>query len=375
MVTKRRVKQYCFGAILLFLVLEFSGLKLRFYETDFSEFDYPMYGNIQRFVDEMMAGESSVRPPFADNQATKFKLVNQDKCYLELDEEGAQRKIRVVYIVKSAATHFERRKTIRKTWGFERRFADVPVRTVFLVGLGSKDTNEKLQSEYDEYQDIVQGDFIDDYYNNTIKTLFGLKWAKHHCSNARFYMFVDDDYYVSTRNVLRFLRNPANYPQYLQNPTINFDDVQQQNQAFKSRGLNQLVDFDLPQDVELYAGYVLFRRPQRHWYGKWSVSIEEYPFHYYPPYVTAGAYILSTEALKKFYFGSLFVKKYIFDDVYMGILAKKLGVEPFHSPEFWMYRKYPYKVKDFRFTVASHEFSDPEELDRVWNQQKQAGNA
>ena len=32
---------------------------------------------------------------------------------------------------------------------------------------------------------------------------------------SRFYMFVDDDYYVSTRNLLRFLRNPVNFPKYL----------------------------------------------------------------------------------------------------------------------------------------------------------------
>jgi hypothetical protein len=37
---------------------------------------------------------------------------------------------------------------------------------------------------------------------------------------ARFYAFVDDDYYVSTRNMLRFLRNPVNYPRYLEDPVI-----------------------------------------------------------------------------------------------------------------------------------------------------------
>ena len=221
---------------------------------------------------------------------------------------------------------------------------------------------------------MVQGDFIDSYYNNTLKTLMGLKWAKQHCLNSRFYFFVDDDYYVSTRNVLRFLRNPVNYPEYLRNPTINFDDVRQMNRA-NNRKLNQLVDFDLPEEVVLYGGYVMFRRPLRHWFGKWSVSIETYPYHKYPPYVTAGAYVLSNGALKKFYYGSMFVKSYIFDDVYLGILAKKLDIEPFHSDEFWFERKYPYNVKDYRYTVASHDFSDPHELERVWNQQKQAGNA
>ena len=85
--------------------------------------------------------------------------------------------------------------------------------------------------------------------------------------------------------------------------------------------------------------------------------------------------VLSSEALKKFYYGSMFVKPYVFDDVYMGILAKKLAIEPFHCAQFWFHRKYPYKIKDFVYTVASHEFSNPTELERVWNEQKQAGNA
>ena len=36
---------------------------------------------------------------------------------------------------------------------------------------------------------------------------------------------MDDDYYVSTRNMLRFLRNPVNYPRYLEDPVISFDDI------------------------------------------------------------------------------------------------------------------------------------------------------
>jgi hypothetical protein len=40
----------------------------------------------------------------------------------------------VIYLVKSAVGNFERRKVIRQTWGFEKRFADVPIRTVFLLG-------------------------------------------------------------------------------------------------------------------------------------------------------------------------------------------------------------------------------------------------
>ena len=66
----------------------------------------------------------------------------------------------------------------------------------------------------------------------------GLKWAAKVCPEARFYAFVDDDYYVSTRNLLRFLRNPVNYPRYLQDPTIDFDDVLNQNKVGHSMLIN-----------------------------------------------------------------------------------------------------------------------------------------
>ena len=54
--------------------------------------------------------------------------------------------------------------------------------------------------------------------------MMGLRWAAEQCPTARFYFFVDDDYYISTRNVLRFLRNPVNYPAYLEDPVVSFDD-------------------------------------------------------------------------------------------------------------------------------------------------------
>ena len=75
-----------------------------------------------------------------------------------------------------------------------------------------------------------------------------------------------------------------------------------------------------------------------------------------------------------FYYGSMFVKPYIFDDVYLGIIAKKLGIELFHSNEFRT-SKWSLKAEDFAHIVASHEFSDPCELERVWNAQKKAGYA
>ena len=75
------------------------------------------------------------------------------------------------------------------------------------------------------------------------------------------------------------------------------------------RHLNQLVDFDLPDDVRLFTGFVFPRsRPHRHKSSKWFVGLDEYPYDFWPPYVTAGAYVLSREALIDMYFTSYYTK-------------------------------------------------------------------
>lgn len=87
-----------------------------------------------------------------------------------------------------------------------------------------------------------------------------------------------------------------------------------------------------------------------------------------------GAYVLSRHALIDMYYTSYFTKLFRFDDIWMGLVAKKADLDPFHCDEFHFYRK-QYSVRGYKYTVASHGFSDHKELDRVWNQQKEAGNA
>merc|ERR1712241_1143028 len=88
--------------------------------------------------------------------------------------------------------HFKQREVIRKTWGYEKRFSGVTIKTVFLLG-STESPNSALMSqiktEYDTYGDIIQGNFIDSYYNNTIKTMMGLRWAAELCHRARFFAF------------------------------------------------------------------------------------------------------------------------------------------------------------------------------------------
>lgn len=372
-----------------------------------------MVGDVSPYAEKMKNGERPSVKPVYNHDYTFYKTPNS-KCLSQ--DASHYENLRVLYLVKSALPHFKQRNAIRKTWGFETRFSDVPIRTVFLLGSDPGD-DESLQTRVEEedrkFNDIVQGDFLDTYYNNSIKTMMGLRWGVEHCPKARFYMFVDDDYYVSTRNLLRFLRNPVDYPRYLQEDVISFDDSQNKDnketrgfsrhlsqfegdgdetrgdslhlnetedfERFETGGtlrhLNQLVDFDLPEDVRLYSGFVFDSpRPHRHQTSKWFVDLEEYPFHRWPPYVTAGSYVLSRAALEDMYYTSYFTKLFRFDDIYLGLIAKKAAIEPFHAEEFHFYPA-PYQVMGYKYVVSSHGYQDPEKLVKVWNQQKQAGNA
>ena len=82
---------------------------------------------------QLKRGDTPDVTPINDHTYTILKTA-KGKCH---DEEGHYVKQRVVYVVKSALSHFERREVIRRTWGYEKRFSDVPIRTVFLLGSGA----------------------------------------------------------------------------------------------------------------------------------------------------------------------------------------------------------------------------------------------
>ncbi|XP_014612477.1 PREDICTED: beta-1,3-galactosyltransferase brn [Polistes canadensis] len=473
--------KYIILSISFIMILNYFGAFTHMFEVMYDEhFSYPYNGDVHEFVNALRYNQKPAVDPI-NVYNYSFIHNNEEKCI-----ESERSKFRIVYIIKSAIKNFDRRIAIRHSWGFEKRFFDVPSRTVFLLGIPHQDEElqAKIKLEATKYKDIVQANFIDTYYNNTIKTMMGFKWAVKYCSNSKFYMFVDDDMYVSVKNVLRFIRNPTNYPDYLKEPkkisqkreirypyeskrnfshvsnllnnenennylitkyisdtstnvkekllsnaklvklsevasatqenvsnpdyslgnqlttVLNNNSENTQNiftkinnsineeRIFKDistlyiyneteslvRKKRQVFDFELPEDVRLFAGFVFVSSPHRHRSSKWYVSLEEYPYHLWPPYITAGAYILSREALLDMYYTSFYTKHFKFDDIFMGLVAKKADIEPFHCEEFHFYKK-DYTKFNYKYVITSHGYGNPNELLQVWNEQKALGNA
>lgn len=191
----------------------------------------------------------------------------------------------LLILVKSAANHTKNREAIRKTWG---RISDPGTKLIFLVGFST--INSAIVAENADHNDIVQENFLDVYWNNTYKTIMGFNWATTFCPKAHHLLFVDDDYFVNLQNLLYFVRH-------------------------------------LNHNMPLLTGTLLpVSIPYRDKSSKWYVSMKDYPFRKYPPYLAGGAIIVSMDVARKMAAAFPYVKYLVIDDAYLGIVAYKLGI-------------------------------------------------
>lgn len=349
---------YKYAAIIAgIFLLDFLGVFTHLFEMQYEKnFHYPMEGDVFKYAQairdkrtHLEDGEIVPKPINFYN----YTYLHQRHCDLVKSERP-----QLTLLIKSALPNVKRREAIRRTWGYEQRFSDVHVRRVFLLGASTSSAQmDTADTEARQYGDIVQSDFIDAYFNNTIKTMMGLKWVVEHCQSAQYYMFVDDDYYVSMKNVLRFIAHPTLYPE-------------------NAVSLNSMWEHKAKvQHERLFGGFVFQTRPLRHKFSKWHVTLKEYPFNKWPPYVTAGAFILSRAAAIDLYYTSMYTKHFRFDDIYLGLLALKAGITLTHCGNFHFHRPRYSGPDSYRFVVASHEFDDSVEMERTWNACRSANYA
>lgn len=284
------------AVFLVVIIVNLSGVHVHPFELDInSNFSYPSdIKDLKDVVARHMDGEElgpvlDVKPINEYNYRLLIK--NEKKCKTkEIPVEGGSKTkaepLTLMFMVKSALKHRSRRDVIRKTWGFEERFADVNIRRLFVVGSCDSITQEEalqdmatpgafksrdkdsvmsvlscqdlIDEEQEKNGDMIQADFLDTYYNNTIKTMVGMKWLVDNCPNFEFALFVDDDYYVSTKNLLKFIRDPFKAEDNSENETA----ISSRKESHSKR------DFD----GRLYAGYVFNgSSPMRHRTSKWLV--------------------------------------------------------------------------------------------------------
>lgn len=316
--------------VVIFTFWYFYGLG----ELQFEDFTYPLEGDISVYVEQLL---SNKRPDVAPINTYNFKYELLPKCELEedLDEKSQSNKKfkQLTIIVKTAVKNVERREAIRQTWGAQGIYDHVKIRTLFNLGR-SLDTSSDEESE--RYGDIIQSDFVDSYYNNTYKTIMGLRYAYEHCPSSDYFVLVDDDYYVSLANMLKVL--PPS------------------------------------KDATFYSGKVHFEPPVfRNPIRKWYVPLKDYPYDKYPNFVAGGFIMLTKNTLNNIYLASQFTQHFVFDDVFLGIIAFKLKIPPTVNEDCY-HEKVKYKgPHSYKSLVATHGYDDSEEMVKVWHECRDAG--
>jgi len=130
--------------------------------------------------------------------------INSKRCQIESHNSSD---LFLVVFVHSAPNHYDKRLAIRKTWGNENNLIDSKMRVVFLVGqVNDTSVQRNLIKENEQFNDLVQGNFLDNYRNLTYKHIMGLKWVVYFCRNAKYVFKTDDDIFVDIFQLIFYLK-------------------------------------------------------------------------------------------------------------------------------------------------------------------------
>ena len=112
--------------------------------------------------------------------------------------------------VPMSVSDFEGRSYLRKRWLSPYLFKEPHVTSAFMVGLSQyEDLQDKLEIEAKSHGDIIQGDFIDTYKNQTIKNIAALQWIHKYCRNAFYIIKTDADVFIHIVQIMDYLeRHP-----------------------------------------------------------------------------------------------------------------------------------------------------------------------
>ncbi|XP_060082712.1 beta-1,3-galactosyltransferase brn-like [Ylistrum balloti] len=278
---------------------------------------YPLQVDLLPYVMDKITNGTEI--PFKKHYPHNYTYIHKpEKCKF-YSQKGA----RLAILVKSAAQNWYRRHTVRTTWA---KVHPGVIKVVFLVAY-NKSVQGMIDYEADFYKDIIQENFQDAYFNNTLKTVMAFNWAMESCADANYYLFVDDDHFVNVPGLVQFIKSLSR-------------DTQE----------------------NLFLGFLIScGEPERSKTSKWQISLELYPFDLWPPYLAGGAFVTSFSVAQKMQLAFPYVKPIGIDDAYLGMVAKKLSIRPMDSVNFHTtgpYASYEYfihgKLKSNKTGQKSH---------------------
>ncbi|XP_069377970.1 UDP-GlcNAc:betaGal beta-1,3-N-acetylglucosaminyltransferase 7 isoform X2 [Paralichthys olivaceus] len=256
--------------------------------------------------------------------------------------EGCRGDIYLLMVIKSVATQHDRREVIRKTWGKGQVVDGKRIKTLFLLGKTSNEAeraNHQKLVEYENhiYGDILQWDFLDSFFNLTLKETHFLKWFHTYCPSVRYVFKGDDDVFVSVENIIEYLESISN-------------------------------------DKDLFVGDVIFKaKPIRKKENKYYIPQALYNKTLYPPYAGGGGFLMDGTLARKLYSVADTLELYPIDDVFLGMCLELLRVTPIKHDAFKTFGLVKNKNSKmnrepcfFKSMIVVHKLL-PSDLMHMWN--------
>ncbi|XP_062849805.1 beta-1,3-galactosyltransferase 2 [Trichomycterus rosablanca] len=231
------------------------------------------------------------------------------------------------------------RAAIRQTWGNESAVKGSGLVRIFLLGVKNVaygphvQLQNSIKEESQKFQDIVQQEYVDSYYNLTIKTLMGMHWVATYCPNASYVMKTDSDMFVNTEYLIQKLLEPKKPPRRL-----------------------------------YFTGYLMRGfKPNRDKNSKWYMSPELYASETYPNFCSGTGYVFSADVAGRIYQASLSIRRLHLEDVYVGICLAKLHIDPVPPPNDFLFNHWKVSYSSCKYSqlITSHHFR-PAELINQW---------
>ncbi|KAL7863020.1 hypothetical protein SRHO_G00120040 [Serrasalmus rhombeus] len=305
------------------------------YEMIWTVSDYfSLPAHIQRFVISMHCRDYPL-------------LIDQPRVCSKHQSEAPM----LLLAIKSQSSNFENRQAIRKTWGRSgwvkgRVGKGGHVRRVFLLGRNHSGHNpgieKNLREESNRYGDLLMWDFLDTFFNLTLKDVLFWDWFSKNCWDTRFVLKGDDDVFVRTPALLDYLNNM---------------EAVRSNTSGQSKTMEDFVVGDV----------IASAVPSRLQSSKYFIPDSFYK-GMYPLYAGGGGVVYSGALVLRLLQVSKRVHLFPIDDVYLGMCLQRLGVVPIHHPAFLTFDFPEGEAKEHcaNHTVLLVHKRSPKEMQKLW---------
>ncbi|XP_026991693.2 N-acetyllactosaminide beta-1,3-N-acetylglucosaminyltransferase 2 [Tachysurus fulvidraco] len=305
---------------------------------------FPNYGGIWKMADYFTLPHQMQRFIISMHCRDYQLLIDQPAVCAKTEKPPM-----LLLAIKSQVPNFKNRQAIRMSWGYSGLVRGLVgkggiVRRVFLLGKLDEENKEGIKKESAMYNDILMWDFMDTFFNLTLKDILFWKWFSERCQNARFVFKGDDDVFLRTPAVLDYLWD-------------------QEKLHLKKHGRTKKMDDFLVGDIITSAV------PLRLATNKYFIP-ESFYKGLYPTYPGGGGVIYSGALVPRLLHMSRRVHLFPIDDVYMGMCLQRLGVSPINHPAFLTF---DFNAEEAKAPCAHHTIllvhkRSPIQMLRLWTE-------